>query len=61
MLACPDCATARLVRASVLDERFWTNVAALALPLLLLAVIASLLHRAGARPGSRNGKGESNE
>jgi hypothetical protein len=47
MLACPDCSTSRLVRASVLDDRFWTNVAALALPLLVLALISVLLHRIG--------------
>ena len=44
MVACPDCATSNLVRAWAFDARFWTNLAALALPLLVLATIGSLLH-----------------
>jgi len=55
VLACPDCDTSRLVRAAAFDERFWTNLAALALPLLVLAVLCSLLNRIGAPRTPRTG------
>jgi hypothetical protein len=46
-LACPDCTTARLARASVFDHRFWSHLGMIALPVLLLAGIAALLYRIG--------------
>lgn len=44
---CPDCPTARIVRASVYDERFWTYLIAIVLPLLVLGLISALLYRIG--------------
>jgi hypothetical protein len=46
-LACPNCETSRLVRASVLDDRFWDNLLAVSLPLVILGVITALLYRVG--------------
>lgn len=43
--ACPDCASARVVRASVFDDSFWTNLYLVALPLLILGGISMLLYR----------------
>jgi hypothetical protein len=45
--ACPDCATARVVRASVFDGRFGTNLLMISLPLLVLGAISILLYRIG--------------
>src|SRR5262249_20925607 len=47
LLACPDCATARVVRSSVFDQHFWTNLYLISLPLLVLAVISALLYPIG--------------
>ena len=38
--ACPDCPTAQVVQASVFDERFWTQLLPMMLPLFVLSVIA---------------------
>ncbi|HEY3494155.1 MAG TPA: hypothetical protein VGK73_05695 [Polyangiaceae bacterium] len=48
MLACPDCATARIVQSSVWDGPFWSTLLTLALPLLVLSGVATLLRRIGA-------------
>jgi hypothetical protein len=45
--ACPNCATARVVRASVFDEKFWTHLMLITLPLLVLALVSFLLYRIG--------------
>ena len=44
---CPNCRTAELVRASVLEQGFWTNLIQITLPLLVLGVISALLYRIG--------------
>lgn len=44
---CPDCTTSRLVRASVFDGDFWTNLLLISTPLLVLGVITALLYRLG--------------
>ncbi|HEY8945995.1 MAG TPA: hypothetical protein VIM73_17120 [Polyangiaceae bacterium] len=46
-LACPNCATARVVRASVFDDNFWTRLILVSLPLLVLAALILLLYRVG--------------
>jgi hypothetical protein len=48
-LACPDCSTSRIVRASVFDGSFATHLFLIALPLAVLAVICALLYRIGRR------------
>lgn len=45
--ACPNCPTARLVRASVFDTNFWTYLMFITLPLLVLALVCILLYRIG--------------
>jgi uncharacterized BrkB/YihY/UPF0761 family membrane protein len=45
--ACPNCPTARAVRASVFDDNFWTYLTLITLPLLVLAVVSFLLYRIG--------------
>jgi hypothetical protein len=45
--ACPNCRTARAVRATVFDDNFWTHLTFITLPLLVLAVVAFLLYRIG--------------
>jgi hypothetical protein len=47
LLACPDCNTARVVRTTVLEQNFWTNLYWISLPLLVLAVISALLYPIG--------------
>jgi hypothetical protein len=47
VLACPDCATAKVVRASVFDDDFWTNLMMTSLPLLVLGSISMRLYRIG--------------
>ena len=49
-MACPDCVTARVVRASVFDGSFWTNLCLISLPLVVLGVITALLYRIGIEP-----------
>jgi hypothetical protein len=46
-VACPNCETSRLVRASVLDDRFWDNLLAISLPLVILGMLTALLYRVG--------------
>jgi hypothetical protein len=46
---CPDCPTAEVVRVSVWDERFWTHVVVLALPLLVLVGIVAAIHGVATR------------
>lgn len=50
-LACPDCISARAVRASVLDDSFWTHLYRISLPLLVLGMISALLYRIGSNKG----------
>lgn len=48
LLACPNCETARVVRASILqDAHFWTYLLMMAVPLLLIAAVSALLYRVG--------------
>ena len=51
--ACPNCATARVVQASVFDGSFWANLMLIVLPLLILAAIGALLHGVGLEPPAR--------
>jgi hypothetical protein len=46
-LACPNCATSRVVRASILDERFWSHLAMAIVPFLLIGALSALLYRVG--------------
>lgn len=48
--ACPDCSTARVVRASVLGEGFWSHLLMVAVPFLLLGALSALLYRVGLAP-----------
>ena len=50
-LACPDCPAAQLVRASVFDQRFWSQLALVLLPLLILGAVAALTYRIGSPRG----------
>jgi hypothetical protein len=43
--ACPDCATSQIVRASLFDERFWTYLLFISLPLVVLVLLVAALHR----------------
>jgi hypothetical protein len=45
--ACPDCPTARVVRASVLDDAFWSTLGLVILPLAVLAGITVALYGIG--------------
>jgi hypothetical protein len=51
--ACPDCATGQVVRDSLFQQGFWTQLGLLALPLLLVCAIALGLHGIGAQRGPR--------
>lgn len=57
-VACPDCATARVVQASVFDGSFWTNLMLIALPILILSAIGALLYGVGLEPDARRGDKE---
>jgi hypothetical protein len=47
-LACPNCETARQVRASIREDgHFWSYLLMMALPLLLIAAVSALLYRVG--------------
>jgi hypothetical protein len=46
-LACPNCATALEVRASLFDDRFWVYLSYAALPLALIGAIAVMLYGIG--------------
>lgn len=45
--ACPDCSTTRVVRSAVFDERFWSHLLWMVLPLAVLSIVAVLLSRIG--------------
>jgi hypothetical protein len=45
--ACPGCPSARLVRASIYDDAFWSNLTRTLLPLLVLGVVSAFLYRIG--------------
>jgi hypothetical protein len=46
--ACPNCRTAREVRASVFgDASFWPQLLLVLLPMLVIAAVAACLHRLG--------------
>jgi hypothetical protein len=47
MIGCPDCATARVVRASVFDGDFCAHLAMISLPLLAMGLISALVYRIG--------------
>jgi hypothetical protein len=49
-LACPNCSTARVVRASVLGEGFWSHLVMVAVPFLLLGALSAALYRIGLAP-----------
>jgi hypothetical protein len=53
-LACPDCPTARVVRASVVGEDFWSHLVMVVVPFLLLGALSALLYRIGLSPGDVN-------
>lgn len=46
-LACPDCETARVVRASIRNQPFWSTLVTLLVPLLLIGAVSALLYRVG--------------
>jgi len=46
-LACPNCTTARTVRAAVWDDTFWNMLCLLVLPLVVIAAISSALYAWG--------------
>jgi hypothetical protein len=46
-LACPDCETARVVRASLQQQPFWSTLGVLLVPLLLIGAVSVLLYRVG--------------
>lgn len=48
-LSCPNCSTARVVRASVYDATFWPNLLLVLLPLFVLAAICRQLYGVGLR------------
>ncbi|QRO00382.1 hypothetical protein JRI60_15790 [Archangium violaceum] len=49
-LACPDCPTARGVRASVMGEDFWGHLMVVVVPFLLIGALSALLYRVGLSP-----------
>ncbi|WP_257454063.1 hypothetical protein [Archangium lipolyticum] len=49
-LACPDCPTAQVVRASVVGDDFWNNLVVLSVPFLLIGALSALLYRVGLPP-----------
>ncbi len=51
-LACPDCETARVVRASIQGQPFWSTLGMVLAPLLLIGAVSVLLYRVGI-PGRR--------
>jgi len=48
--ACPDCPTARVVRASVLGEGFWSHLVMVLVPFLLIGALSAWLYRIGLSP-----------
>jgi hypothetical protein len=51
-LACPSCRLGREVRARIYHDPLGMNLAAAALPLLVVCVIAAALHRIGRPPSN---------
>lgn len=49
-LACPDCPTARVVRASVGGEEFWSHLMMVGGPFLLVGALSAFLYRIGLSP-----------
>lgn len=49
-LACPDCPTAQVVRASVVSDGFWTYLVMAIVPFLLIGALSALLYRIGLPP-----------
>jgi hypothetical protein len=49
-LACPDCPTAQAVRASALNDGFWTHLGMAAVPFLLIGALSALVYRLGLPP-----------
>ncbi len=49
-LACPDCPTAQVVRASVVGEGFWNHLVMVAVPFLLIGALSAFLYRIGLSP-----------
>lgn len=45
--ACPDCPTARVVKASVLGGDFWNHLLMVTAPFLLIGSLSALLYRVG--------------
>jgi uncharacterized membrane protein len=50
-LACPDCATSQVVRASVWGEDFWSHLVMVVVPFLLIGALSAFLYRIGLSPG----------
>ena len=46
-LACPNCATGQLARASVFEDRFWNHLFVICLPVVILGLISALFYRVG--------------
>ncbi|MFL5351326.1 hypothetical protein [Archangium sp.] len=46
-LACPDCPTARVVKASVVGSDFWNHLVMVTVPFLLIGSLSALLYRVG--------------
>jgi hypothetical protein len=51
--ACPNCATAQVVKASVLGEGFWSHLVMVVVPFLLIGAVSALLYRIGLSPPER--------
>jgi hypothetical protein len=49
-LACPDCPTAQVVRASVGGEAFWSHLMMVGMPFLLVGALSAFLYRIGLAP-----------
>ncbi|HZH78572.1 MAG TPA: hypothetical protein VEY88_21265 [Archangium sp.] len=49
-LACPDCPTAQVVRASVGGEAFWSHLTMVGVPFLLVGGLSAILYRIGLVP-----------
>jgi hypothetical protein len=54
--ACPSCWLSRQVWAAVPVVSFWTNLLAIAAPVLAIAVIAAWVHRLDLGPSSSTGR-----
>jgi hypothetical protein len=46
---CPDCATSKVVKATVFDADFWSQLLLISLPLLAIGAISLVLHGVSAR------------